>query len=570
MLGQLLQTGEGSGGPAEGAGYIEQVAGAGGRAAQGFSSGNRAKEDDIGDRNGRLGEVASGQRGFVGCGEGEQAVEEVGKPGGLSGLGERRWPSAAAGWSGGKRTRQAQGKKCGDGTSAHGGQVAEAARQSPVADGFGRMPVEAEVAAGDGEIGGDGQFLARAQAEQGAVVADAEAQSAAGHLRRATADLAEQGQFTLLGVAQGMGRAGSHLLRIGQRGRERGWEAGKSGRLSALRSNPFNAPANAKAQRPRPASTAGKGIICAMAASTQSNLPGAEVAQSATASALPGEARIAPKLSVLETRLEQLGSLMVAYSGGVDSAFLAATAHRVLGSRMLAVLADSPSLARRDLEQARAFARSLKMPLREVATGELERPAYARNEADRCFHCKDELFAVMESLGAELGFTRIAYGMNADDTRDFRPGQRAAEAHFVLAPLAEAGLTKMEVRALAKAAGYPLWDRPAAPCLSSRVEYGRTVTREVLEQVERAEESLRQLGFRELRVRHHGELARVEIARAELPRALAMEMLDAISAALRQAGFQYVTLDCAGFRSGSMNVVLPADVLVRRGASSKI
>jgi len=257
---------------------------------------------------------------------------------------------------------------------------------------------------------------------------------------------------------------------------------------------------------------------------------------------------------------------MVAYSGGVDSAFLAATAHRVLGSRMLAVLADSPSLARRDMEQACAFAQGLRMPLRVVATEELDRPEYARNDADRCFHCKDELFATMEALGAKLGFARIAYGMNADDTRDYRPGQRAAEEHAVLAPLAEAGLTKQEVRALAKAAGYALWDRPASPCLSSRVEYGRAVTREVLDQVERAEESLRQLGFRELRVRHHGELARVEIARAELPRALAIEMLDAISAALREAGFQYVTLDCVGFRSGSMNALLPAEVLAKRGA----
>ena len=156
--------------------------------------------------------------------------------------------------------------------------------------------------------------------------------------------------------------------------------------------------------------------------------------------------------------------------------------------------------------------------------------------------------------------------MNADDTRDYRPGQRAAQEHDVLAPLAEAGLTKLEIRALAKAAGYTLWDRPAAPCLSSRVEYGRTVTREVLEQVERGEESLRQLGFREFRVRHHGELARVEIARAELPRALTMEMMDAITAALRRLGFQYVTLDCAGFRSGSLNAILPAEVLARRGA----
>jgi uncharacterized protein len=278
------------------------------------------------------------------------------------------------------------------------------------------------------------------------------------------------------------------------------------------------------------------------------------------------EAATEPKLRSLEERLRQLGSLMVAYSGGVDSAFLAATAHRVLGSRMLAVLADSPSLARRDMEQAQAFARAQQIPLHVVATEELDQPEYQRNDANRCFHCKTELFKSMEELGVKLGFTSIAYGMNADDTRDYRPGQRAAEEHAVLAPLAEAGLTKLEVRALAKAAGYPLWDRPAAPCLSSRVEYGRTVTREVLEQVEKAEESLRQLGFRELRVRHHGELARVEIARAELPRALTMEMLDAITAALKQAGFQYVTLDCSGFRSGSMNAVLPVEVLARRGA----
>jgi uncharacterized protein len=274
----------------------------------------------------------------------------------------------------------------------------------------------------------------------------------------------------------------------------------------------------------------------------------------------------AAKLLALEARLLELGNLMVAYSGGVDSAFLAATAHRVLGSRMLAVLADSPSLARRDMEQARAFASAMKMPLHVVATDELERPEYARNDANRCFHCKDELFAVMEALGTKLGFSRIAYGMNADDTRDFRPGQRAAEEHAVLAPLAEAGLTKVEVRALAKAAGYSLWDRPAAPCLSSRVEYGRTVTREVLEQVEKAEESLRQLGFSELRVRHHGPVARVELGRAEMPRALTIEMMDAISAAIKGAGFQFVALDCDGFRSGALNVVLPADVLARRGA----
>jgi len=288
------------------------------------------------------------------------------------------------------------------------------------------------------------------------------------------------------------------------------------------------------------------------------NLPQAASAESASDTA--------QKLHILESRLAQLGRVMVAYSGGVDSAFLAGAAHRVLGSGMLAVLADSASLARRDMEQASAFAHSLAMPLHVIQTGELDRPEYQRNDANRCFHCKDELFASMKTLGAKLGFENIAYGMNADDTRDYRPGQRAAAQHAVLAPLAEAGLTKLEIRALAKAAGYPLWDRPAAPCLSSRVEYGRTVTREVLEQVERAEESLRQLGFRELRVRHHGELARVEIARSEMPRALAMEMLDQITAALKLSGFQYVTLDTQGFRSGAMNAILPADVLLRRGA----
>jgi uncharacterized protein len=299
-----------------------------------------------------------------------------------------------------------------------------------------------------------------------------------------------------------------------------------------------------------------------MATGTQTNLREADPVQIPSASL----AETASKLTVLEARLAQLGRVMVAYSGGVDSAFLAATAHRVLGARMLAVLADSPSLARRDMEEACTFAHSHNIPLHVVTTDELERPEYQRNDANRCFHCKDELFGVMESLGARLGFTTIAYGMNADDTRDFRPGQRAAEQHAVLAPLAEAGLTKLEVRELAKAAGYPLWDRPAAPCLASRVEYGRTVTREVLEQVERAEESLRQLGFREFRVRHHGDLARVEIARAELPRALTMEMLDAVTSALKRAGYQYVTLDCTGFRSGSMNAILPAEVLARRGA----
>jgi pyridinium-3,5-biscarboxylic acid mononucleotide sulfurtransferase len=292
-----------------------------------------------------------------------------------------------------------------------------------------------------------------------------------------------------------------------------------------------------------------------MAANPQTSISEAEIAHSA-----------AEKMAVLEARLRQLGRLMVAYSGGVDSAFLAATTHRVLGDQMLAVLADSASLARRDLEQACEFALTHGIALQVVATEELDNPDYAKNDANRCFHCKDELFSTMKVLAEKLGYGAIAYGLNADDTMDYRPGQRAAHQHEVLAPIAEAGLTKAEVRVLCKAAGYSLWDRPAAPCLSSRVEYGRKVTREVLEQVENAEESMRRLGFREFRVRHHGELARVEIARKELPAALTMEMLDAITAALKQAGFQYVTLDTAGFRSGSLNAILPVDVLARRGA----
>jgi uncharacterized protein len=263
------------------------------------------------------------------------------------------------------------------------------------------------------------------------------------------------------------------------------------------------------------------------------------------------------KHALLLTTLEGLGSLLVAYSGGTDSAYLAYAAHQVLGEKMLAVIADSPSLPRAELAAALAFAVEHKIPTHILHTEELENPDYQRNDAQRCFHCKDELFTQMEQTRAARGFRHIAYGMNLDDRSDFRPGQQAAVQHHAVAPLVTAQLTKAEIRALAQQAGLSLWDKPASACLSSRIEYGRAVTRENLSQVEHAEEALHALGFAQVRVRHHGELARIEISRAELPRALTLEALDRITAALRPLGFLYITLDIEGYRSGSMNQSLP-------------
>jgi uncharacterized protein len=263
------------------------------------------------------------------------------------------------------------------------------------------------------------------------------------------------------------------------------------------------------------------------------------------------------KHALLLTTLEGLGSLLVAYSGGTDSAYLAYAAHQVLGEKMLAVIADSPSLPRAELAAALAFAVEHKIPTHILHTEELENPDYQRNDAQRCFHCKDELFTQMEQTRAARGFRHIAYGMNLDDRSDFRPGQQAAAQHHAVAPLVTAQLTKAEIRALAQQAGLSLWDKLASACLSSRIEYGRAVTRENLSQVEQAEEALHALGFAQVRVRHHGDLARIEISRAELPRALTLEALDRITAALRPLGFLYITLDTEGYRSGSMNQSLP-------------
>jgi len=265
----------------------------------------------------------------------------------------------------------------------------------------------------------------------------------------------------------------------------------------------------------------------------------------------------------LASRLRELSPLLVAYSGGVDSAFLAWEAHRILGDQMLAVIADSPSLARVHLQDAMAFAEEHKIPLHVITTEEMENPDYVRNDGQRCFHCKDELFTEMEQYRRQCGFKTIAYGVNVDDQGDYRPGQNAARLHQVAAPLLDSELTKAEIRELANEAGLRVWDKPASACLSSRIEYGRLVTREALAAVEQGEDALRALGFRQFRVRHHGQIVRIEIARKELPRALDPGMTEQFTRIFKALGFTYVTLDLEGFRSGSMNALLPIEQVRR-------
>jgi uncharacterized protein len=270
------------------------------------------------------------------------------------------------------------------------------------------------------------------------------------------------------------------------------------------------------------------------------------------------------KPALLQAHLSSLGRVLIAYSGGVDSAYLAWAAFQVLGGKMLAIIADSPSLARTQLSDAIAFAKEQSIPLEVVQTSEFERPEYVRNDAQRCFFCKDELFTLMDELRVARGFDAIAYGVNVDDQGDFRPGQKAAGTHSVVAPLLDAGLTKDEIRTLAQNAGLRIWDKPASACLSSRIEYGRPVTRETLEAVEKGEDALRGLGFRQFRVRHHGEMVRIEIAREELERALDTAIVAEFTRIFKGLGFKFVTLDLEGFRSGSMNALLSAKDLLRR------
>jgi uncharacterized protein len=270
------------------------------------------------------------------------------------------------------------------------------------------------------------------------------------------------------------------------------------------------------------------------------------------------------KREALDRCLAESGRLLVAYSGGVDSAYLAYAAHKVLGDQMLAVIADSPSLARAQMQDATEFAREQQIPLQVIATAEMEKPDYVRNDAMRCFHCKDELFSVMERFRLDRGYGTVAYGVNVDDQGDWRPGQQAARKHGVAAPLLDSGLTKQDIRDLARAEGLRVWEKPASACLSSRIEYGRAVTREALEQVERGEAALGRLGFRQYRVRHHGDIVRVEIARDELARAMTPEMAAEFTRIFKELGFKFVTLDLEGFRSGSMNVVLPIETLQKK------
>jgi pyridinium-3,5-biscarboxylic acid mononucleotide sulfurtransferase len=262
------------------------------------------------------------------------------------------------------------------------------------------------------------------------------------------------------------------------------------------------------------------------------------------------------KENLLLARLAGIPSLVVALSGGADSVYLAWAACEALGARALSVTALSPSYSAHDRNIVEEFVSKLKLRHEFIETHEMDNPAYRVNAADRCYFCKDELFSALDELAHARGFAAVAYGVNADDTLDFRPGHRAATEHQVLAPLLDAGLNKTEIRLLSRRAGLPTWDRPASACLASRLPYGTEVTPERLGLVERGEAQLRELGFRQFRVRLHDKLARVEISRDEMPRALAPEMAAAIANRLKSAGFTYVALDLEGYRQGSLNETL--------------
>ncbi len=270
-----------------------------------------------------------------------------------------------------------------------------------------------------------------------------------------------------------------------------------------------------------------------------------------------GETDAARKECELLTRLAELPSLLIAVSGGADSAYLAWAANKALGKRSLSVTAISPSYSAYDRAELEKFIAHTGVRHEFVQTHEMENPAYRANAGDRCYYCKDELFSVLGALASARGFAAVAYGVNADDTSDFRPGHRAAAEHRVLAPLLDAKMSKGDIRALSQRAGLPTWDRPASACLSSRLPYGTEVTPERLTLIENGEAILRELGFRQFRVRLHDKLARIEIAGEELPLAMTPEMGATISRRFKAAGFLYVALDLEGYRQGSLNAALP-------------
>jgi uncharacterized protein len=267
----------------------------------------------------------------------------------------------------------------------------------------------------------------------------------------------------------------------------------------------------------------------------------------------PSQLSIDEKELRLLAQLAEFPSVIVALSGGADSAYLAFAANRAVGDRALSVTALSPSYSAHDRSVVEDFVRQLGVRHEFIETHEMENPKYRANAGDRCYFCKDELFSVLDVIAQERAFAAIAYGVNADDTLDFRPGHRAAAEHRVLAPLLDAGLHKAEIRELSQRAGLPTWDRPASACLASRLPYGTEVTAERLALIERGEAALRNLGFRQFRVRLHEKLARVEIAPEEMPRAMSPEMAASISTHLKAVGFTYVALDLEGYRQGSLN-----------------